>query len=93
MNKDTLLAFMQRILEDGSNLKSSIALKQLSAILESQNADPSMINLVQQTLEAIPEAKKAAQNPVFTEEKLQTALRRAEDRRRREAAAIRQGRC
>ena len=93
MNKDTLLAFIQRILKNGSDLKSGIALKQLLTILESQNADPSMIKLVQSTLEGIPEAKEAAKAKILTEEMLQIAFRRAKDRRRREEEAARQGRC
>ena len=93
MNKDTLLAFIQRILENGSDLKSGMAINQLLTILESQNVDPSMIKLVRSTLEGIPEAKEAARSEVLTEEMLQIAFRRAEDRRRREEEAARQGRC
>ena len=93
MNRESLLAFMQRILENGSALKSSVSLRQLATILEQQNADPELVNLVDLTLNAISEAKEAAKGPVLTEETLRIAIRRAEDRRRREAAARSQGRC
>lgn len=93
MNRKTLLAFMQRILENGSAQKSRAALNQLVAILAEQSADPEMVRLVHKTIEGLPEAKEAAKNQILTEETLQIALRRAEDRRRREEAAARQGRC
>ena len=93
MNKEALLVFMQRILENGSNEKSILALQQLRAILQAQNTDPSLIALVNSTLLGIPEAKEAAKEPLLTEMSLRIALKRAEDRRRREEAAARQGRC
>ncbi len=93
MNKESLLAFMQRILEIGSVRKSELALNQLADILKQQNADPEMVRLVNMTLEGIPEAKETAKEQILTEGALRIALRRAEDRRRREAEAARQGRC
>lgn len=93
MNKEALLVFMQRILENGSAEKAGVSLKQLATILEQQNADPEWIGLVNRTLYGIPEAQEAAKNQILTEEELDIAHRRAEDRRLREAAAALQGRC
>ena len=84
---------MKRILECGSSVKSAASLNQLKEILETQNADAGMISLVNQTLESLPEAKAAASEPAFTEESLRTAIRRAEDRKRREAEMANRGRC
>ena len=93
MNRETLLAFMQRILENGSGQKTILSLGQLRDILQTQNADREMIRLVEETLRSVPEAREAVREKTLTEEALQIAFRRADDRRRREAEAERQGRC
>lgn len=49
MDKETLLAFTQRILENGSAEKSSMALEQLRKILETQRADPDLVALLRLT--------------------------------------------
>ena len=94
MNKASLLLFMKRILESGSELKSSVSLKQLIKILEMQNADREMIRLVEETLESIPEAKDTASyHDPLKEEDLMIAIQRAKDRKRREEAMMNMGRC
>ena len=93
MTRDSLIIFLKRILEYGSTAKSSASLNQLREILEIQNADVEMINLVHQTLDSLPEAKEAARESAFTEENLRIAIRRAEERKRREAEMADRGRC
>ena len=93
MTRDSLIIFMKRILECGSAAKSNASLNQLKEILEMQNADNAMVDLVKQTLVSLPEAKSAAKEPTFTEESLRIAIRRAEDRKRREAEMASRGRC
>ena len=93
MTRESLILFMKRILECGSTAKSTASLNQLKEILEMQNADPEMIDLINQTLGGLPEAKSAAKAPAFTEESLRIAIKRAEDRKRREAEMASRGRC
>ena len=94
MNKESLLLFMKRILECGSESRSKASLVQLKEILEMQNADAEMIALVDQTLDCVSDAKDAAKRePELTEESLHTAYRRAEERRRREEEMMYRGRC
>ena len=93
MTGESLILFMKRILECGSDTKSEVSLNQLKKILEVQNADSELISLVTKTIDGLPEAKKAAKEVVFTEESLKIALRRAEDRKRREAEMASRGRC
>ena len=93
MTRESLILFMKRILECGSAAKSAASLKQLKDILEMQNADPDMVKLVEQTIVSLPEAKAAAKETAFTEDRLKTAIRRAQDRKRREAELADRGRC
>ena len=93
MTRDSLIMFMKRILERGSSLKSAASLNQLKEILKEQNADAEMLELVQQAIINLPEAKSAAKEPSFTEESLRIAIKRAEERRRREAEMENGGRC
>ncbi len=93
MNRESLILFIKRILEYGSGERSAVSLKQLQTILETQGADPEMVRLVKDTLQSIPEAKKAAKAEPLTEESLRTAIRRAEERRAWEQARAERGRC
>lgn len=93
MDKETLLAFIQRILSNGSTQKSTIALQQLQQILKAQNADPTLIDLISMTLNGMPEARAAAKDDPLTEEALRIALQRARIRREREIANANRGRC
>ena len=93
MNRESLMIFMKRILENGSQAKSSASLNQLKEILEMQNANPDMIELVSQTLVSLPEAKTAAKSELFNEESLRISIQRAADRKRREAEMASRGRC
>lgn len=93
MNKESLMLFIQRILKNGSEKKSSLALQQLKEILEIQGAEQEMIDLVALTLTAIPEAKDASFYSSFSEESLKIAAERAVDRKRREEAMRSMGRC
>ena len=93
MTRDSLIKFIKRILENGSESKSSASLNQLKEILEAQNADKAMVALVQRTLLSLPEAKADAKKSTFTEESLRIAIMRAEDRKRREAEMASRGRC
>ncbi len=93
MTREALLLFMKRILERGSEQKSSASLRQLKEILMLQNADPSMVELVEKTLASLPEAKAEAAGPALTEEDLRVAIRRAEERRQRELAMADRGSC
>ena len=93
MTRESLILFVKRILECGSTAKSTASLNQLKEILEMQNANSEMISLLNQTIISLPEAKTAAKEPTFTEESLRIAIRRAEDRKRREAEMASRGRC
>ena len=93
MARDSLIMFIKRILEYGSAEKSKASLNQLKEILEAQDADAAMVDLVQQTLESLPEAKAVAKEASFSEENLRIAIRRAADRKRREEEMAYRGRC
>ena len=94
MTKDSLLRFIKRIMEKGSQEKSGIALYQLREILDQQQADKDMIILIDNVLMSVPEVKETAKKKdSLTEEDLKIAFNRALERRRREAELSRQGRC
>ena len=93
MTKFTLLRFMKRILAKGSAEKSEESLRQLRKILLDQKASKEMIELINNTLISIPEAKFVAEKNIFSEEELKIAFRRAAYRREREDEIDRQGRC
>ena len=93
MTRASLLVFMKRILECGSEEKSRASLNQLREILETQKADAEMIDLVKKTLLNLPGVKTAAKEDPFTEENLRIAILRSEERQRREAEMDQRGRC
>ena len=93
MTKNSLILFMQRILEFGSEEKSKVSLKQLKEILIMQNADAALVDLVAQALSSFPEVKEAARDPAFTEESLQIGIRRATFRKFRVTEMVYRGRC
>ena len=84
MTEEALMLFLKRILECGSNEKSTAALYQLKAILEKQNASIHTIHLINQTIESIPEAKNAAKKALFSRTELRNALMESEVRRQKE---------
>ena len=93
MDKTSLMRFMKRILESGSEKKSAAALNQLLEILKNQNAPMEMIRLVGETVESLPEAKSASKQGSFSEESLKIAIERANNRKRWEAEMANRGRC
>lgn len=84
MTKDSLMLFLKRILECGSEAKSLAALQQLKEILELQNAGSEFTDLVQTAINSLPEAKISAKSSSFTEQDLEMAAQRAKYRRARE---------
>ena len=93
MNRKTLLLFIERILENGSQGKAETSLRQLKSILVIQNADPKLIRLVDQTLLSVPEAKEEAEKSALSEESIEIAFKRAEQRKERERMMEMRGRC
>ena len=93
MTEESLVLFMKRLLEYGSVPKTVTSLIQLKQILEMQNARQELVDLVQKTIVSLPEAKKAAMEDSFSEESLKIAIRRAEERKIREAEIASRGRC
>ena len=93
MTEESLVLFMKRLLEYGSVTKTVTSLIQLKQILEMQNARQELVDLVQKTIVSLPEAKKAAMEDSFSEESLRIAIRRAEERKIREAEIASRGRC
>ena len=93
MNKDSLMLFIKRILESESAQKSSLALCQLKEILEMQGADPEMIRLISRASEEAGEVKEWLSMDGFSVENLKIAIRRADEKKRREEMMASQGRC
>lgn len=94
MDKKTLLIFMKRILDSGSQVKSNVALKQLRNILSEQGADRELVKIVDDAIDSMPEVKDMAKlKASLTESDLKIAAGRAEDRRRRAAESANRGRC
>lgn len=93
MTKDTLFAFIKRLLANGTIEKSELSLKQLKEILELQNTDLESIKIVDKAIESIPEASVFAINDTLNEDNLDIAAQRAANRKRREAQITYRGRC
>ena len=93
MDRRTFLAFLQRLLKGGSEIRAVLSLTQLRKILEEQNAPEQYLRDIDRLLNAIPEAVTAAERMDFGERELEEAVRRAEDRRRWEASRNNYGRC
>ena len=93
MTKETLLLFIKRLLETGNDRQSILSLGQLKGILEAQGADPALIELAEIAIDAIPEAKHAAEEARFSEEHLRIAQLRAKERKERQARTTSMGRC
>ena len=92
MDKESLLKFIKRILQNGSSQKASASLDELRRILEMQGADQKMISLVVAASAHMPETQEAAKQPIMSEEDLTEAIRMAQ-RRRMEAEMANRGRC
>lgn len=93
MTKETLLVFIQKILEGSSQEKAYASLCELEQILKEQNVPNEFVRLVEQTALSIPEANEVTKTKLVTEENLKIAIQRADERRRREEAARNHGRC
>ena len=94
MDTNTILIFAQRIIKTCSDRKIKQTLSELKSLLASQGAPFSDLNMLQAMIDNIPEMKVAVHNTeVLTKQDVEIAERRAEDRRIRERAAMRMGRC
>lgn len=85
MDEKKLMIFLQKILENGSDLKSAHALQQLREILTEQKVSKQLISLVDTAIDSIPEAKEIAQNQMISKEDIAIVKQRAEARKDREA--------
>ena len=92
MTQNELLVFIQRIVESSSQTKSTYALKQLEEILRNQGADREMITIITNAQKGLPEVQQMAKVGELSKADIETAVRRAEERRRREEAMRHQGR-
>ena len=92
MDERSLMAFIKKILLNGSPEKAGFSLNQLAEILRMQHADPGQIKLVKEAAESAREAKDAAAKPDFLKQDLVLAIR-ASKKRRREEELYSRGRC
>ena len=93
MDQKTLLIFAKRILSSSTNLKAETVLRQLQALLQEQGASQREIALLEKMIQSVPEMRQMADKKVLTEADVIVAERRAMERKRREADAMRHGRC
>ncbi|MBO4326045.1 MAG: hypothetical protein J5950_02090 [Clostridia bacterium] len=92
MTEVALMAFINRILRNGSEEKARLSLLQLLEILRLQGADPEHIQLVRDASLSVKEARPAANRQIFVKQDLIAAIRASEKRRREEEMSSR-GRC
>ena len=92
MTRESLILFIERILQSGSEQKAFGALHELHEILTRQNADNGLISLVKQTMDNVSDAREAAKTEL-TETALRDAISRGEARRLYESMMQHQGRC
>lgn len=85
MDEKKLMIFLQKILENGSNMKSTHALQQLREILTEQKVSEQLISLVNTTIDSLPEAKEIARSQMMSKENIAIAKQRADARKYREA--------
>ncbi len=93
MDKKTLLIFAKRIFNSSSEMKAKVALRQLQTLLKEQGESQSKIDLIEKMISSAPEMKEMAQKVILTEDDVNIAKRRADERRQREEAARHYGRC
>lgn len=84
MDEKKLMIFLQKILENGSNMKSTHALQQLREILIEQKVSEQFILLVNTTIDSLPEAKEIARSQMISKENIEIAKQRADARKYRE---------
>lgn len=84
MDERKLMIFLQKILENGSNIKSAHALQQLKEILIEQKISDQLIMLVNTTIDSLPEAKEIARSQMMSMENIAIAKQRADARKYRE---------
>lgn len=102
-NEQELRRFIKKLLSYNSSEKAEISLKQLKNILETNNISKqdnefdNLIKVIDLALDNLPDfIGVATQNTIdepFSDEKVKIALRRAEERKRREAEMGIWGRC
>ena len=86
MDRERLLEFIQLIVEGSpSSIAAIHQLLQLASILEMQEETRDLAETVKEAAEDHPEIRELVQSSPLSEEALQTAHRRAEERRRRQA--------
>lgn len=100
MDEKTLLDFIQKIIVNtkANKGKTENVLTELKTILESQHIDPQKIEIVQKSINAIPEIYDLAGLENIGKGQIEKAYskaeaRRAEERRLREEAYRNHGRC
>ena len=85
MDEKKLMIFLQKILENGSEAKSTRSLQQLKEILEEQKVPAQLIALVDTAISSLPEAKEMAQTQMISKKNIEIAKQRADARKIREA--------
>lgn len=85
MDEKNFMIFLQRILEYEDTFGTHLQLEQLKAILLEQNANSHLIELLDETIESIPEAHEIAREKMLDENDINIAKMRADARRKREA--------
>ena len=84
MDEKKLMIFMQKILENCSEIKATFALRQLKENLTEQTVSEQLISLVTTTINSLPEAKEIARSQMISKENIAIAKQRADDRKFRE---------
>jgi len=85
MDEKKFMIFLQKILENGSNIRSNHELRQLKRILEEQKASSHIIAMLDAIIESLPEAKEIAKTQMMNAESIKIAKQRADARKIREA--------
>ncbi len=93
MDKNKLLQFINRILENADEDKAYQVLNQLRALMREQGQPSELIHLVENATNAAPEVTELRKNGILDEKDIAIAYERARERKEREEAASRYGRC
>ena len=91
MDKERLMQFLSRILS-ANHYQTDTILKQFIEILENDKVDEDLINIVRNCIKSLPEATEIAKKQILSEHDVEIAVRKAEERIRKEEEE-RRGRC
>lgn len=99
MNEETLLRFIHQIIATGSDgPQSTLALQELSAILQRQGLDEAGLALIETAIRGLQDSgstmiKSVSAFPSLSADDLKNAVLRAHEQKLREEEAQRNGRC